>query len=162
VSNLRIGHGLDFHQLVKGRRLVIGGIEIPHEKGLLGHSDADVLLHAIADALLGAVGLPDIGQHFPPNDEKYRDADSSELLWETVTLAQKAGMKSVINIDSVIIAQAPKMNGYIPSMREKIAGILNISIDKVGIKATTTEERGCTGRGEGIAASAVCLIEKNE
>lgn len=162
MSKLRIGHGFDFHRLVEGRKLIIGGVEIKHDRGLLGHSDADVLLHAVADALLGAAGLPDIGQHFPPGDDRYKDADSGKLLLETTNLARRAGLKDVVNIDCVIIAQEPKMNVHIPAMKEKIAGILNIDVGCVGIKATTTEERGYIGRGEGIAASAVCLIEKND
>ncbi|MFZ5981816.1 MAG: 2-C-methyl-D-erythritol 2,4-cyclodiphosphate synthase [Candidatus Zixiibacteriota bacterium] len=159
---MRVGHGYDFHRLVEGRKLIIGGVEIKYDRGLLGHSDADVLLHAVADALLGAVGLPDIGQHFPPDDEKYRNADSSELLKTTLALVKEAGMKTVVNIDCVIVAEAPKMKAHIPAMREKIAAVLNIGRDRVGIKATTTEGCGCTGRGEGIAASAICLVEKND
>lgn len=162
MNNLRIGHGWDYHRLVEDRKLIIGGIRIPYEKGLLGHSDADVLLHALADALLGAMGLPDIGQYFPPSDEKYKGMDSSLILRETLRLAREAGLEKIINVDCVIIAQEPKLSAYIPAMKDKIAAVLNIGAGAVGIKATTTETMGFIGRKEGIAASAVCLVVRHE
>ena len=162
MTNLRIGHGFDFHRLTEGRRLVIGGVEIPYEKGLLGYSDADVLLHAIIDALFGAVGLPDIGQHYPPSDASYKNIDSSVLVQDCMKKAVKAGLTEVINIDCVIMAEEPRLNEYIPAMKEKIASLLKMEINRVGLKATTTEKMGSVGRGEGIAASAVCLITRNE
>lgn len=155
---MRIGHGYDVHRLVKGRKLILGGVEIPYEKGLLGHSDADVLLHAISDALLGAAALGDIGKHFPPSDDAFKDADSRALLREVVKLLQKDGYK-VINIDSTILAEAPKMRPFIDEMRKKIADDLNLDISFVSVKATTEEGLGFTGSGEGIAAHAVCLID---
>ena len=159
---MRIGHGFDAHRLVSGRRLVIGGVEIPHELGLLGHSDADVLLHAVADALLGAAGLPDIGQQFPPTDNRYKNADSRLLLQTVVQLVKAAGFCVIHNVDAVIMAERPKLTPHIPAMREAIASILNVSIDQVGLKATTTEKLGFVGREEGIAASAVCLIDNHD
>ena len=162
MTNLRIGHGFDFHRLAEGCRLIIGGVEIPYEKGLLGHSDADVLLHAIIDALFGAVGLPDIGQHYPPSDASYKNIDSSVLVRDCLKQAVKAGLTEVINIDCVIMAEEPRLNEYIPGMKEKIASLLKMDINRVGLKATTTEKMGSIGRGEGIAASAVCLITRNE
>ena len=155
---MRIGHGYDVHRLVKGRKLILGGVEIPYEKGLLGHSDADVLLHAISDALLGAAALGDIGKHFPPSDDAFKDTDSRALLREVVKLLQKDGYK-VINIDSTILAEAPKMRPFIDEMRKKIADDLNLDISFVSVKATTEEGLGFTGSGEGIAAHAVCLID---
>ena len=155
---MRIGQGFDVHQLVTGRRLVIGGVEIEHDKGLLGHSDADVLLHAICDALLGAAALGDIGKHFPDSDPAYKGIDSRELLRQVARLlAERA--RRVVNVDATIIAQAPRMAPHIPRMVANIAKDLGIEPHYVNVKATTTEELGYTGRGEGIAALAVCLIE---
>ena len=156
---IRIGHGYDVHRLVEGRKLILGGVDIPYEKGLLGHSDADVLLHAIADALLGAAALGDIGKHFPDTDEKYKDADSLVLLGEVAKLLCEKGYK-VGNIDATVIAQKPKLMTYIPKMRENIAETLGVDIDFVNVKATTEEKLGFTGSGEGISAHAVCVIEK--
>lgn len=157
--DIRVGHGYDVHKLVENRKLIIGGVEIPWELGLLGHSDADVLLHAISDAILGAAALGDIGKHFPDTDERYKGADSLMLLKE---VCKKAGEKgySVSNIDATIIAQKPKMKDYIPKMRENVANICGIDIDRVNIKATTEEKLGFTGRQEGISAHSVCLLIK--
>jgi 2-C-methyl-D-erythritol 2,4-cyclodiphosphate synthase len=155
---MRIGQGFDVHAFAAGRKLVVGGVEIAHDKGLLGHSDADVLLHAICDALLGAAALGDIGRHFPDSDPKYRGIDSRELLREVTRKLAGAGYR-VLNVDATIIAQAPRMSPHIPLMRENIAADLGLPVDLVNVKATTTEELGFTGRGEGIAAQAVCLIE---
>jgi 2-C-methyl-D-erythritol 2,4-cyclodiphosphate synthase len=155
---IRIGHGFDVHQLVDGRKCIIGGVEIAHDKGLLGHSDADVLLHAICDALLGAAGLGDIGRHFPDTDSQYQGADSRELLRKVIALLKNAGF-SVGNIDATIIAEAPKMAPYIPTMVANIAADSNLELSRVNVKATTTENLGFAGRGEGIAAEAVCLIQ---
>lgn len=162
MAGYRIGTGFDVHRLVEGRRLVIGGIEIPFEKGLDGHSDADVLLHAIADALLGAAGLPDIGHYFPPSDMKYKDMDSRKLLAHVRELIERAGFERVVNVDSVVMAEEPKLASHIQSMKAVIARILGIQDKQVGIKATTTEALGTIGRGEGIAASAVCLVSSRE
>ena len=159
MSNLRIGHGYDVHKLVEGRRLIIGGVDIPYEKGLLGHSDADVLLHAISDALLGAAALGDIGKHFPDTDEAYKNADSLILLSKVGELLSAAGYKPS-NIDSTVIAQAPKLAPHIENMRKNIAKALGIELDAVSVKATTEERLGFSGRGEGISAHAVCIIEK--
>lgn len=159
---IRIGQGFDIHRLAKNRRLVIGGVEIAHEFGLLGHSDADVLLHAICDALLGAAGLPDIGHYFSPSDPLYKDADSLRLLAEVKRLIKNAGFTTIINIDSVIMAEEPKMAPHIPIMKQRIGEILEIPSDRIGIKATTCESLGAIGRKEGIAASAVCLIADHE
>ncbi len=156
---LRIGHGYDVHKLTENRKLIIGGIDIPYEKGLLGHSDADVLLHAISDALLGAAALGDIGCLFPDNDEKYKGADSLLLLKEVVGVLKNNGY-SVVNIDATLIAQKPKMRPYIKQMRKNIAAACGISFDFVSVKATTEEGLGFSGNGEGMAAHAVCLIEK--
>ena len=155
---MRIGNGYDVHQLTEGRDLIIGGVKIPYEKGLLGHSDADVLLHAVMDALLGAAGLGDIGLHFPDNDDKYKGADSRELLKEVRQKLLDEGYV-VGNIDATIIAQAPKMRPYIDQMKKNIAEDLQIAENMVNVKATTEEHLGFTGRGEGISASAVCIIE---
>jgi 2-C-methyl-D-erythritol 2,4-cyclodiphosphate synthase len=155
--NIRIGTGFDVHQLVAGRALVIGGVTIAYEKGLLGHSDADVLLHAISDALLGAAALGDIGKHFPDSDASYKGADSRVLLRSVVKTLFANGY-AVGNIDSTIIAQAPKMAPHIGIMRANIAADCDIALDCVSVKATTTEKLGFTGRGEGIAAEAVVLI----
>ena len=156
---LRIGNGYDVHKLAEGRKLIIGGVEIPYEKGLLGHSDADVLVHAVMDSLLGAAALGDIGKHFPDNSERYKDISSIFLLKNVFSLLENEEY-SIINIDASIIAQEPKMAPYIEIMRKNIADALNIDMGAVNIKATTEEGLGFTGRGEGIAASAVCLIEK--
>lgn len=158
---MRIGHGFDVHQFANNRKLIIGGITIPYEKGLAGHSDADVLLHAISDALLGAIGEGDIGKHFPDTDDAFKDADSKELLRQVMRLVEQKGYV-VGNIDSVIIAQKPKMAAYIPAMRETISSLLHIPADRINVKATTTEKLGFTGRGEGIASEAVCLLENVE
>ncbi len=154
---MRIGHGYDVHKFTEGRPLIIGGVNIPYEKGLLGHSDADVLTHAIMDALLGAAALGDIGLHFPDTDEAYKDADSLKLLEKVGNLLEEH-MYYVENIDATILAQAPKMRPYIDEMRKKISDVLRISIDDVNIKATTEEGLGFTGRKEGISAHAVCLL----
>ena len=157
---MRIGHGYDVHKLVEGRKLIIGSVDIPHDKGLLGHSDADVLLHAVSDALLGAAAMGDIGKHFPDNDEKYKGADSLVLLKRVVTKLSCAGYK-VVNVDATVIAQAPKLAPHIPKMRSNIARVLDIELDCVNVKATTEEHLGFTGEKLGIAAHAVCLIEKD-
>jgi 2-C-methyl-D-erythritol 2,4-cyclodiphosphate synthase len=154
---MRVGQGFDVHALVTGRKLIIGGVDIPNEKGLDGHSDADVLLHALCDALLGAVALGDIGRHFPDTDSRYKNADSRMLLREVSRLVQEAGYR-IVNIDATIIAQAPKMAPHIPSMVNNIVADLGLSRGQVNIKATTTEGLGYTGRGEGIAAEAVVLL----
>lgn len=155
---MRIGMGYDVHKLVEDRRLIIGGVEIPYEKGLLGHSDADVLLHAVMDALLGAAALGDIGKHFPDTDPKYAGADSMMLLAEVRRLIEEK-LYFVGNVDATIIAQKPKMAEYIPQMRENIAKALGVDTDQVNIKATTEEGLGFTGEGLGISAQAVCLLE---
>jgi len=155
---MRIGTGYDVHRLVENRDLIVGGVKIPFEKGLLGHSDADVLVHAIMDALLGAAALGDIGKHFPDTDDRYKGASSIELLKHVGTLLEDR-LYMIENIDATIIAQKPKLAGYIPEMRKNIAEALNISEDQVNIKATTEEGLGFTGEGLGIAANAVCLIE---
>ncbi len=155
---MRIGHGFDVHQLVAGRRLVIGGVEIPHDKGLGGHSDADVLLHAVTDALLGAAGLGDIGRHFPDTDPAHRDADSRALLREAIAKVRAAGYV-VVNVDSTIIAQAPRMAPHIPAMVANLAADLGVAPSRVNVKAKTTERLGFAGRGEGIAAEAVALLD---
>ncbi|MFC0212845.1 2-C-methyl-D-erythritol 2,4-cyclodiphosphate synthase [Paenibacillus chartarius] len=157
---IRVGQGFDVHQLAEGRKCIIGGVEIPFEKGLLGHSDADVLLHAISDALLGALGLGDIGKHFPDTDAAYKDADSLVLLKRVWALVKERGYK-LGNVDSTIIAQRPKMAPYIPQMVEIIAGALEADeLSQVNVKATTTEKLGFTGREEGIAAQAAVLLVK--
>ena len=155
---MRIGNGYDVHKLVEGRKLIIGGVEIPHELGLLGHSDADVLLHAIMDALLGAAALGDIGKHFPDTDEKYKGANSMELLAEVKRLIMEAGYV-VGNVDATVIAQRPKLRPYIDEMIANVARVLDIDVSQVNIKATTEERLGFTGREEGISAQAVCLLE---
>ncbi|MGG4344161.1 MULTISPECIES: 2-C-methyl-D-erythritol 2,4-cyclodiphosphate synthase [Paenibacillus] len=156
---IRVGQGFDVHQLVEGRPCIIGGVTIPYDKGLLGHSDADVLLHAVTDAILGALGLGDIGRHFPDNDPAFKDADSLKLLEQVWVMAKERGYR-LGNIDSTIIAQKPKMAPYIPQMAEVIAKALDAEVDQVNVKATTTEQLGFTGRGEGIAAqSVVCLVK---
>ena len=155
---MRVGQGFDVHRLVAGRRLVIGGVEIAHDKGLLGHSDADVLLHAICDALLGAAALGDIGRHFPDTDPRYKDSDSRALLREVVRLVKEKGY-AIVNVDATIVAQAPRMAPHIPRMVANIAADCAVASDAVNVKATTTESLGFTGRGEGIAAQAICLLE---
>jgi 2-C-methyl-D-erythritol 2,4-cyclodiphosphate synthase len=157
--NIRIGHGYDVHRLVEGRDLILGGVSIPHHIGLLGHSDADVLLHAISDSLLGALALGDIGKHFPDTDEEYRGADSLELLACVCELVKAKGYE-VGNVDATILAQAPKLAPYIPQMRLNIARALEIELDSVSVKATTEEKLGFTGEEKGIAAHAVCLVYK--
>ena len=158
-ASFRIGHGVDVHQLVPGRKCIIGGVDIPHERGLLGHSDADVLLHAICDALLGAAALGDIGQHFPDSDAKFKGINSRTLLKQVGALLQSEGYQ-IGNIDATIIAQAPRMAAHIPAMVENISTDLGLAKKQINIKATTTEQLGFAGRGEGIAAEAVCLILK--
>ena len=155
--NIRIGSGIDFHQLVEGRDLWIGGIKIPHTKGALGHSDADVLLHAICDALLGALSLGDIGTHFPDNDNAYKNIDSKILLKRTYDLITAKGYH-IINIDSSLCLEAPKIKPHVHAMQTCIAKILNIAVDAISIKATTTEKMGFVGREEGLVAYATCLL----
>lgn len=156
---MRIGIGYDVHKLVQGRKLIIGGIEIPYSLGLDGHSDADVLLHAIMDSVLGALALGDIGKFFPDTDQNFKDIDSKILMKEVAKYVDEMGYK-VSNIDSVIVAQKPKMAPYIDSMRETIAGIFNVSVHDIGVKATTTERLGFEGREEGISAQSVALLVK--
>ena len=156
---MRIGHGYDVHRLTENRKLILGGVEIEFEKGLLGHSDADVLLHAISDALLGAAAMGDIGKLFPDNDDRFLGADSRKLLEEVVLKLSEKGYK-IVNIDSTVIAQSPKLSPYIDSMRKNIAESCSLDIDDVSVKATTEEKMGFTGEGIGISAHAVALIEK--
>jgi 2-C-methyl-D-erythritol 2,4-cyclodiphosphate synthase len=156
---MKIGMGYDVHKLVEDRRLILGGVDIPYEKGLLGHSDADVLVHAIMDALLGAMGKGDIGKHFPDTDDKYKSISSLKLMAQVKELLISEGY-SIINIDSTIIAQRPKMADYIQEMRTNIADVLNIAIENINIKATTEEGMGFTGEGLGISSQAICLLEK--
>ena len=156
---MRIGHGYDVHKLVEGRDLILGGVKIDYERGLLGHSDADVLLHAVSDALLGAAGLGDIGRHFPDTDPKYKGADSLELLREVYRKITEQGYR-VGNIDVTMIAQKPKLKDFIPQMQENIAEAVNVAPDRVNVKATTEEKLGFTGSGEGMACHAVCLLEE--
>ncbi|HWR84244.1 MAG TPA: 2-C-methyl-D-erythritol 2,4-cyclodiphosphate synthase [Candidatus Deferrimicrobium sp.] len=158
MKSLRIGHGLDVHPLVDGRDLIVGGIKIPFAKGLAGHSDGDVLLHAIMDALLGAAGLPDIGHQFPPSDARYKGADSVELLKTVRQLVVGAGFPEIINVDSVLMAEQPRFGPYVSAMQQRIADAIGVPPSRITIKATTTERLGFLGREEGIAASAVCLI----
>lgn len=157
---IRVGQGFDVHQLSEGRKCIIGGVDIPYEKGLLGHSDADVLLHVVADAILGALALGDIGKHFPDTDEAYKDADSLELLKHVWKLVKERDYR-LGNLDATIIAQAPKMASYIPQMRAIIADALEADLDQVNVKATTTEWLGFVGRGDGIAAQSVVCLVKN-
>ena len=156
---MRIGHGYDVHRLVECRDLILGGVKIPYERGLLGHSDADVLLHAVSDALLGAAALGDIGKHFPDTDPAYKGADSMKLL-ETVAKKVKNAGFSVNNVDVTMIAQAPKLRPYIDQMRQNIANALEIDVSRVNVKATTEEHLGFTGSGEGMACHAVCLLNE--
>ena len=158
--SFRIGSGIDFHQLVAGRDLWIGGVKIPHHKGALGHSDADVLLHAICDALLGALALGDIGVHFPDTSNEFKDIDSKILLRKTIELIHAEGYK-VVNIDSSLCLEAPKIKPHVPAMQETIAGIAGVTIKDVSIKATTTEKMGFVGREEGLVAYATVLLEKS-
>jgi 2-C-methyl-D-erythritol 2,4-cyclodiphosphate synthase len=159
MNDFRIGHGFDVHALVEGRKLIVGGAEIPYDRGLAGHSDADVLLHAICDALLGAAGLGDIGRHFSDSDAAFAGIDSRILLRRVVAQLQQRGWR-IGNVDTTIIAQAPKMAPHIARMTAHIASDLGIALDRVNVKATTTEKLGFAGRGEGIAAEAVCLIAR--
>ena len=158
---MKIGHGYDVHKLVEGRKLILGGVEIVHTKGLLGHSDADVLLHAICDSIIGALGLGDIGQHFPDTDKQYSGADSRVLLRHVVQLMQNKSFE-IANLDSTIIAQAPKLAAYLPAMKNNIAADLGCEIDQINIKATTTEKLGFAGRQEGIEAHTVVLLTANK
>lgn len=157
--SFRIGSGVDFHQLVEGRKLWLGGVEIPHVKGAKGHSDADVLLHAICDALLGALALGDIGVHFPDTSEEFKDIDSKILLRRTFSLIHEKGYR-VVNIDSTICLEAPKIKPYVPAMQDVISRVLGLSIEDVSIKATTTEKMGFVGREEGVVAYATALLFK--
>ena len=156
---MRIGHGYDVHRLTEGRDLILGGVKIPYEKGLLGHSDADVLLHAVSDALLGAAGLGDIGRHFPDTDPRYKGADSLELLRIVARKVRDAGYR-VSNVDVTMIAQKPRLKDYIPRMAQNIADAVGIGLDRVNVKATTEEHLGFTGTGEGMSCHAVCLLEE--
>ena len=157
---MRIGHGYDVHRLVPGRELILGGVHVPYELGLDGHSDADVLLHAVCDALLGAAALGDIGRHFPDTDPAYKGADSMKLLESVEAKITEAGYR-VGNVDVTLIAQKPKMKDYIPWMRENIAKVLHVSIQQINVKATTEEHLGFTGDGSGMSCHAVCLLEEN-
>jgi 2-C-methyl-D-erythritol 2,4-cyclodiphosphate synthase len=159
MTMFRIGQGFDVHQLTEGRPLIMGGVTIPYEKGLLGHSDADVLLHAVADACLGAIAAGDIGKHFPDTDPEFKDADSAKLLTHVWELVKEEGYE-LGNIDCTIIAQMPKMAPYIEEMRQRIAELLEASVEQVNVKATTSEKLGFTGRGEGIATQTTILIKK--
>ena len=159
MTNLRIGHGYDVHRLVEGRKLILGGVEIPWEKGLLGHSDADVLIHAVMDALSGAARLGDIGKLFPETDPAYKDISSLKLLGEVARLLRERGW-SVVNIDATLIAQAPKVAPYRQTMVDNIAGVLGVDAEQINVKATTEEKLGFTGDGSGMAAHAVVLLEK--
>jgi 2-C-methyl-D-erythritol 2,4-cyclodiphosphate synthase len=156
-SRLRIGQGIDYHRLVKGRKLILGGVEIPFERGLEGHSDADALSHAVCDALLGAAALGDIGRHFPDTDPSNRDRSSLEFLREVSTKIQKAGW-TIRNVDATLLLQRPRISSYMPAMREKIAGALGLETTEVNIKATTTEGMNAEGRGEGVSAQAIALL----
>ena len=154
---MRIGHGYDVHRLTEGRKLILGGVDIPYEKGLLGHSDADVLVHAVMDALLGAMGAPDIGQLFPDKDPAYKGADSMVLLTRVAEIMRERGY-TLGNVDATVLAQAPKLAPHIPAMRKNIARVLGVSVEQVNVKATTEEHLGFTGSGDGMAAHAVCLL----
>jgi 2-C-methyl-D-erythritol 2,4-cyclodiphosphate synthase len=157
---IKVGQGFDVHQLVNGRKCIIGGVDIPFSKGLDGHSDADVLLHAISDAILGAAALGDIGKHFPNTNPLIKDINSREILKEVISLLQQKKY-SIVNIDATVICELPKLTPYIDQIKKNIASDCNIDLDRVNVKATTTETLGFTGRGEGIAAQAICLIESN-
>ncbi|MDF1544933.1 MAG: 2-C-methyl-D-erythritol 2,4-cyclodiphosphate synthase [bacterium] len=156
---MRIGQGYDVHGLVEGRELILGGVRIDYEKGLAGHSDADVLTHAIMDALLGAAGLEDIGRQFPPTDAHYKDANSMELLKQVLVLVKEAGFSGVVNVDATIVAERPKVGPYVSQIKKVLAEALGVEPSAVAVKATTTEGLGFAGRGEGIAAMAICLIK---
>lgn len=158
MSEMRIGHGYDVHRLTEGRKLIIGGVEIPHTLGLLGHSDADVLLHAVMDAVIGALGMGDIGKHFPDTDEEYKDISSMNLLTRVRALMESC-CASVINLDTTLIMQKPKVSPYVPRMRENIAFALGCGVERINVKATTEEKLGFTGREEGVSAHAVVLLE---
>jgi 2-C-methyl-D-erythritol 2,4-cyclodiphosphate synthase len=158
-SNIRVGFGFDVHKLVKNRKLILGGAEVKYPKGLLGHSDADVLCHSIADALLGAAGLNDIGFYFPDTDKKLKGISSLKILSKILQMISKQGYE-IVNIDSVVVCQEPKLNPYFPKMKEKLSKTLKIDIFQIGLKAKTTENLGFTGRGEGIACYAVAMLEK--
>jgi 2-C-methyl-D-erythritol 2,4-cyclodiphosphate synthase len=160
LNKIRTGIGFDVHKFSEGRKLILGGVEIPYEKGLLGHSDADVLLHAICDALLGALSLGDIGKHFPDSDQQYKNADSKKLLEKVNSLIKEKGY-SIGNIDSMLGMEQPKISSYIPQMKKEIIQVLQIEIDDISIKATTTEKLGFTGRGEGVFAMATVLLFKD-
>ncbi len=160
MTDLRIGHGYDVHRLVEDRRLIIGGVEIPHSHGLLGHSDADVLTHAVMDAVIGALGLGDIGKHFPDTDEQFKDADSLALAAHVYSLLEERGYR-ISNIDATVIAQAPKLAPYVATMRENLAKVFLLAPDRINVKATTEEKLGFTGAKEGIAAHAVCLLYRD-
>lgn len=157
---LRIGNGYDVHKLVEGRKLILGGIEIPHTKGVLGHSDGDVLIHAIMDAMLGALALGDIGQHFPDTDMKYENIDSTILLTRVKELIEERGYR-VINLDSIVVLQKPKIKPYIEAMRKRVAEVLEIDVEQVSVKATTEEKLGFTGDETGVKSYCVVLLEKN-
>lgn len=161
MTGLRIGHGYDVHRLVEGRPLILGGVEIPFERGLLGHSDADVLLHAVMDALLGAAALGDIGKLFPDSDERFLNISSLLLLERTAAALDQAGYR-VVNVDATVVAQRPKIAPYLERMRENISGTLGLSPDQISVKGTTEEKLGFTGDSSGIACHAVCLIERKE
>lgn len=160
MTDLRIGHGYDVHRLVEDRRLIIGGVEIPHSHGLLGHSDADVLTHAVMDAVIGALGLGDIGKHFPDTDPQFKDADSLALATHVYSLLEDRGYR-ISNIDATVIAQAPKIAPYVATMRENLARVFHLTADRINVKATTEEKLGFTGAKEGIAAHAVCLLYRD-
>jgi 2-C-methyl-D-erythritol 2,4-cyclodiphosphate synthase len=160
MTRLRVGSGFDVHALVEGRPLMLGGVAIPHSHGLLGHSDADVLLHAVADALLGALALGDLGHWFPPDDPRYADADSAGLLAQVVAEVLQRGWHTT-NLDCTVIAERPRLAPYVPAMRERLAAILGVALERVSVKATSTEGLGFTGRGEGIAAQAIVLLEES-
>ena len=159
MTDMRIGHGYDVHRLVEGRKLILGGVEIPHTVGLLGHSDADVLIHAVMDAVVGALGLGDIGKHFPDTDPRFKDSDSMNLAAHICTLMEERGYV-IGNIDATVIAQAPKLAPYINQMQENLANVWHTTPDRVNVKATTEEKLGFTGAKEGIAAHCVCLLVK--
>jgi len=161
IQDMRIGHGYDVHKLVEGRKLIIGGVEIPHVTGLLGHSDADVLTHAVMDSVLGALALGDIGKHFPDTDPRYAGADSMKLAEHVGELIRHEGWQ-IGNIDATVIAQAPKLAPYIPQMREKLAAAFGLTVDRVSVKATTEEHLGFTGEKLGISSHSVCLLIRND
>ena len=159
MTNLRVGHGYDVHRLVENRALILGGVKIEHPLGLLGHSDADVLLHAVMDSLLGAAALGDIGKHFPDSDQRYKGADSLLLTKKVGEILREQGYQ-IVNVDATVLAQKPKLAPHIPQMRENIASALGCSIDQISVKATTEERLGFTGNEQGMASHAICMIEK--